>query len=360
VQAIPYSLATPPEKVCLLRLSAIGDTCHVVPLLRTLQDAWPRTRFTWVIGKLESKLMSLIPDVELITVDKAAGLSTFGRLRTDMRRRGAFDLLLHLQLSIRASANAALIGAPVKLGFDKPRARELQWLFTNARIAERKREHVLDSFLGFADALGVTHKRLRWDIPLPPEAVAYAEHLIPDSQPTLLISACSSHRARNWLPGRYAAVADHATNKHGMRVILCGGPSTLEREMAQAIAKLATVPVVDQVGRDTLPQLLALLARATALVTPDSGPAHMATMVDTPVIGLYAATNPARSGPYLSRRWCVDAYDDAARKFLGKPAADLPWTRKIELPGVMELIEVGPVTAKLDELLALPPDSRLI
>ena len=360
MQAIPYSLATPPEKVCLLRLSAIGDTCHVVPLLRTLQDAWPRTRFTWVIGKLEAKLMSLIPDVELITVDKGAGLSAYTRLRTDMIRRGAFDLLLHLQLSLRASANAILIPASVKLGFDKARAREMQWLFTNARVAARQREHVLDSFLGFADALGVAHRRLRWDLPLPAESLAYAENLAPGSQPVLVISACSSHGARNWLPERYAAVADHAANKHGMRVILCGGPSALEREMAQAIAKHASVPVVDQVGRDTLPQLLALLARATALVTPDSGPAHMATMVDTPVIGLYAATNPARSGPYLSRRWCVDAYDAAARKFLGKSADQLPWTKKIELPGVMELIEVAAVTAKLDELLALPADSRLV
>jgi heptosyltransferase I len=359
VQAIPYSLDTPPEKVCLLRLSAIGDTCHVVPLLRTLQDAWPRTRFTWVIGKLEATLMSLIPDVELITVDKGAGLSAYTRLRTDMIRRGAFDLLLHLQLSLRASANAVLIPAPIKLGFDKPRAREMQWLFTNRRVAQRQREHVLDGFLGFADALGVPHKRLRWDIPLPADALAYAEHLIPAAQPTLVISACSSHRARNWLPGRYAAVADYAANKHGMRIILCGGPSSLEREMAQAIAKQATVPLIDQVGRDTLPQLLALLARATALVTPDSGPAHMATMVDTPVVGLYAATNPARSGPYLSRRWCVDAYAAAAQKFLGKSAGELPWTRKIELPGVMELIEVPAVTAKLDELLALSPEARL-
>ena len=134
-------LATPPEKVCLLRLSAIGDTCHVVPLLRTLQDAWPRTRFSWVIGKVEAKLMSLIPEVELITVDKGAGLAAYSRLRTDMRRRGAFDLLMHLQLSLRASGAAALIPARVKLGFDKPRARELQWLFTNARIAPREREH---------------------------------------------------------------------------------------------------------------------------------------------------------------------------------------------------------------------------
>jgi len=342
-----------PEKVCLLRLSAIGDTCHVVPLLRTLQDAWPRTRFTWVIGKLEAKLMSLIPDVELITVDKGAGLSAYSRLREEMKRRGSFDLLLHLQLSIRASAAAACIPAPIKLGFDKARARELQWLFTNRRIAPRTREHVQDSFMGFADALGVARGKPRWDIPLPRPALEYAEHLIPDKQRTLVISACSSHRARNWLPERYAAVAEHAVRKHGMRVILCGGPATIEREMAAAIAKHASVPLIDQVGKDTLPQLLALLGRASILLTPDSGPAHMATMVETPVIGLYAATNPQRSGPYESRRWCVDAYDAAARKFLEKPAAELPWTRKIELPGVMELIEVPAVCNKLDELLAL-------
>jgi len=348
-----------PDKVCLLRLSAIGDTCHVVPLLRTLQTAWPRTRFAWVIGKLEAKLMGLIPDVELITVDKGAGLAAFSRLRTDMLRRGAFDLLLHLQLSLRASATAALIPAPVKLGFDKPRARELQWLFTNQRIAPRTREHVLDSFLGFADALGVPRQPLRWDIPLTPDALAYAAHLVPDSQPTMVISACSSHRARNWRPERYAAVADYAAKKHGMRVILSGGPSGVEREMAQAIARHARVPLIDQVGKDTLPQLLALLARATVLLTPDSGPAHMATMVKLPVIGLYAATNPARSGPYLSRRWCVDAYEAAARKFLGKNVAEIPWTTKIEVPGVMDLIEVKAVAAKLDELLALNPISRL-
>jgi heptosyltransferase I len=348
-----------PDKVCLLRLSAIGDTCHVVPLVRTLQAAWPRTRFTWVIGKLEAKLMSLIPDVELITVDKAAGLSAYGRLREEMQRRGGFDLLLHLQLSMRASVAAALIPAPIKLGFDKARARELQWLFTNRRIAPRRHEHVLDSFLGFADALGIARQRLRWDIPLPADALKYAAELIPDERPTLLISACSSHRARNWMPDRYAAVAAHAVRAHGMRVILCGGPNQFERDMAAHIAKLAGVPVIDQVGRDTLPQLLALLARATALVTPDSGPAHMATMVHTPVIGLYAATNPERSGPYLSRRWCVNRYDAAARQFLGKPAAQLPWTKKIELPGVMELVRVEDVTAKLDELLALAPEIRL-
>jgi len=136
-----------------------------------------------------------------------------------------------------------------------------------------------------------------------------------------------------------------------MRVILCGGPGKLELQTGAAIEKAANTQVSNQIGRDTLPELLALLGRASVLLTPDSGPAHMATMVGTPVLGLYAATNPARSGPYLSRLWCVDAYPDAARRFRGRAPDKLPWTEKIEVRGVMDLISVERVAAKLDELL---------
>lgn len=351
------SLEAPPESVCILRLSAIGDTCHVVPLLRTLQAAWPRTRFTWIIGRLEARLMSLLPEVEFITVDKRAGLAGLRDLR---RRIGArrFDVLLHLQLSFRASLVAAVVPARVRLGFDRARAREGQWLFTNARIEAREREHVLDSFFGFARWFGIAERELRWELPLPEDARDYARRLIPDgdgARGTLVISPCSSHRLRNWHAAGYAAIADHAIERHGLRVILCGGPSDFERDMGRQIASLARGPLVNQIGQDTLPQLLALLARATVLVSPDSGPVHMATMVGTPVVGLYAATNPARSGPYLSREWCVDAYAEAARRFRQREPEALPWTEKIEEPGVMDLIGVDAVAARLDALLGSRP-----
>ena len=294
--------------------------------------------------------MKIIAGVELIIVDKRSGLTGLGNLREQLRGR-QFDVLLHMQLALRASVMAGTLNAPIKLGFDRARARELQWLFTNERVAPRTREHVLDSFFGFLEALGIHERVLRWDIPLPPDARSYAESLIPDSQPTLVISPCSSHSLRNWAADRYAAVADYAVRKHGMRVILAGGPTNLEKETGAAIERLVRVPVVNQIGKDTLPQLLALLSRARALIAPDSGPVHMATMVGTPVIGLYAATNPARSGPYLSRQWCVDAYAEAAMRFCGKTPDELPWTRKIEVPGVMDLITVDSVTAKLDALL---------
>jgi heptosyltransferase I len=341
----------PPRHICLLRLSAIGDTCHVVPLIRTLQQAWPDVRITWIIGRVEAKLMSLLPEVEFLTVDKRHFGAEFRRLRHELRPR-RFDLLLQIHVSFRASLLSTLVRAPVKLGFDRARARDFQWLFSTHRIEPRQREHVLDSFWGFTDALGIHERRLEWNVPLPPAAVERAARIIPDQVPTLLISPCSSHTMRNWRADRYAQVADHAARRWNMRVVLCGGPSPIERTMGDAILALAAERPIDLIGRDTLPEMLALLSKATVLLTPDSGPAHMATVVGTPVIGLYAPTNPARSGPYLSRRWCVNRFPDAARTLMGREPDQLPWWVKIEKgPEAMNLIEAGEVILRLDEFM---------
>jgi len=345
-----YSV-TPPASLCILRLSAIGDTCHVVPVVRTLQRLWPSTRLTWIIGRAEARLMTLLPGVDFITIDKRAGAAVLPALRRALQGRH-FDVLLHMQLSLRASLLSLAVRARVRLGFDRARARELQWLFTNARIPPRRDEHVLDSFQGFLDALGLPRDRLEWNLPLPAPASEYAARLIPDAQPTLIVSPCSSHPARNWRPERYAAIIDHAVERHGMRVLLCGGRSELERQAGEAIVQRAQVPLINQIGRDTLPEMLALLARAQVLLSPDSGPVHMATMAGTPVIGLYAATRLQRVGPYLSRQWCVDRFAAAARRYRGCEPERIPWHRKIEVPGVMDLIEVGDVRERLDALLA--------
>ena len=130
-------IRTAPRNVCILRLSALGDTCHVVPILRTLQRAWPETRFTWVIGKAEARLMGLIEGVEFITVDKRAGLFGTRRALRERLAGRSFDVLLHMQLALRASLLAQAIRADLKLGFDRARARELQWLFTDAQIEPR-------------------------------------------------------------------------------------------------------------------------------------------------------------------------------------------------------------------------------
>ncbi len=263
----------PPARVCILRLSAVGDVCHTLPVVRSLQAAWPDTRFTWIIGRLEASLLADIPGIEFIIFDKAKGLGAYRALRKTLRGRD-FDLLLHMQMSLRASlASSLAIRAPIKLGFDRQRAHDWQWLFSNRRTPYRPRQHVMDSFFGFAEACGVTARVLRWDIPVPAEALAFANEHIPEGSRALIISPCANARLRNfrnWRAQRYAAVADYAADKLGMRVYLSGGPSTVEREYGAAILQAAHTQPLNLIGQTNLKQLLALLARATALISPDS------------------------------------------------------------------------------------------
>jgi heptosyltransferase I len=341
---------TIPASVCILRLSAIGDTCHVLPVVRTLQRAWPDTKFTWIIGRVEAKLLGHLPDIEFIAIDKRNTLAAYRALRTAMQGRH-FDVLMHMQLSLRASLLSTLVPARVKLGFDRKRAREMQWLFTSNRIRPTERQHVMDALFGFAEKFHVYEKLLRWDIPIPDAARAYAKRIVPDDTQTMIVSPCSSHRLRNWRPEYYAEVADYAAGALGLRVVLCGGRSELEKEVGAEIVKRMKQPVLNTIGEDTLLEFLATLERATFLLTPDSGPAHMASAVGIPVVGLYAATNPARSGPYLSRQWCIDRYDAASRRVFKRPATEIPWTTKIERPGIMDLITPEEVIRKFHALL---------
>lgn len=347
---MPSPFDTSPRSVCILRLSAIGDACHALPVVRTLQRAWPDTSFTWIIGRVEAKLLGHISDIEFIVLDKSRPLEAYRTLREAMRGR-QFDVLMHMQLAFRASVLSTLVPARIKLGFDRRRARELQWLFTTNRVRPADRQHVMDALFGFAEKFHVYEKLLRWDIPIPDAARAYARRVIPDGVKTLIISPCSSHRLRNWRPEYYAQVADYAAGSLGLQVVLCGGRTEYEQRMSAAITTRMSQPCVNTIGQDTLLEFLATLERATLILTPDSGPAHMASAVGTPVVGLYAATNPARSGPYLSRQWCVDKYDAAARRLLGKPASELPWTTRIERPGVMDIILPDDVIKKLHSVL---------
>ena len=337
-----------------MRLSAVGDVCHSLPVVRTLQAAWPGTRITWIIGKLEASLVGDIPGIEFIIFDKAQGFGAHRAVRRALAGR-RFDMLLHMQMSLRASLATLAVKAPLRLGFDKQRAHDFQWLFTNRRIAHMERQHVMDSLFGFSEALGIEQHLLRWDIPVPPEAAAYATDVIPDGQPALIISPCANPRFRNWRswqPEYYARVAEHAAEKYGLKVLVTGGRSDIERAYGERITALAKTPVTDLVGKTSLKQLMALLGRATALVSPDSGPVHMGTAAGTPVIGLYATTNPDRAGPYLSQRWRVDRYPDALLKFDGQTPETAAWGTRVRDPAAMECIGVADVTGKVDELMA--------
>ncbi|WP_313204243.1 glycosyltransferase family 9 protein [Stenotrophomonas sp.] len=344
-------MASASSSLCLLRLSALGDVTHVVPLVRTLQAARPDTPIHWIIDKVGHKLLDGLPGVVFHAYDKKTGMAGVKELRKQLPP-GRFDALLQMQVAFRANLLSAFIPAERRIGYDRSRSKDLHGLFINERIPDRPGIHVLDAIGSFCEPLGMRQTEVSWDLAVPPSAYEWAAAQWPDDgRPVLMISPCSSHVMRNWYADRYAAVANHASAR-GWQVVLCGGRSELERSMADAILTQLATPALDLVGRDTLKQLPALLARANLVMTPDSGPMHIANAMGTKVLGLHAASNPHRSGPYSDRRYCVDRYDDAARKYLGKQAADLKWGTKIEFDDVMELITVEDGIAAFERYVA--------
>ncbi|EAS40579.1 lipopolysaccharide heptosyltransferase family protein [Photobacterium profundum] len=329
--------SSPPKSLCILRLSAIGDVCHAIAVVQAIQQHWPETDITWVTGKIETQLIGNLPGIKVVTFDKKAGLK--GMLAVWSALKGQkFDALLHMQAAIRASALSLGIKAKYRVGFSRNRTKEGQWLFTNKHLPNTDSFHVLDNFADFARYIGVPFTAPNWNIPLTDEDIQFAKHYTADKK-TLLISPAASKDERNWLTERYAEIADHA-NQQGMQVLLCGSPAPREINLGKSIEQHCQYPVVNLIGQTNLKQLTALLGQADVVLAPDTGPAHLATTQGTPVIGLYAHSNPKRTGPYNSLDIVASVYEQHVEEQQGKPIHDLPWGTRVKGTDLMQDISV--------------------
>lgn len=341
------------QSICILRLSAIGDVTHVLPVINAIREHQPQAHITWIIGRLEARLLKDFEGVEFIVFDKKGGINAIRRLRKTLKDR-RFDVLLHMQVAARANLLSKLVKADLRIGWDKPRWRDRHQWFINRSVRSVSQQHQVDAFLEFARAVNVPVGPPVWNLPISEQDSEWAAQVLGNGLPILMISPCSNHELRNWAADRYAAVADHAIEKLGMRVVLSGGPSELENKTGKVIESLMQNSVQNLIGKDTIRRSAALLQRAAVLLSPDSGPAHLASAIGTPVLGLYAATPSQRSGPYNSLDLCVDEYAGVARQFKHKEPQQLRWGQRIEFPGVMDLIKTPAVIAKLDAFMNSP------
>jgi len=341
----------PPRSLCLLRLSALGDVCNTVPLVRALQHAWPATALTWIVGRAEYRLVHDLGGVEFIVFDKRGLFAGFRKARQQLRERH-FDTLLLAQVSQRSSLLASLVHAGRRIGFDRPRSRLGHGLVIRERIDAVAFQHQVDAFLEFARHLGVSTENVDRRLPVPEQSRAFALAHQPDADRAVIISPASSHARRNWHAAGYAAVADWVIDETDRPVILMGGPGETERALGHAIEQAMRNRPVNLIGRDTIKQALAMFERAACVIAPDSGPAHFADAMGTPVVGLYAATWARRSGPYGSLESTIDCFPQAARVLAKKAPEELRWGKRLEYPGVMNLITPEMVIEKLKTLLA--------
>ena len=333
-----------------MRLSAIGDVCHALAMVTRIQTHWPDAEITWVIGRIEYQLVRLMPNVRFIVFDKSQGREAVRELKRQVRGE-TFDALLMMQVALRANLASRAIRAKRRIGFDWARSKELHWLFANERVAPRQHAHVLDGFMDFADALGVpAMESVHWNIPVSDDDAQWAAEQAKQLGNFVVISPTASKAQRNWLPERYAGIANYLVEKN-KSVVLCGGPGELDKKMAAEIAAYSPSIDADYTGKTSLHQLLALLGHADLVIAPDTGPAHMATTVGTPVIGLYAHSNPRRTGPYCDLDKVVSVYDQCIEEQQGKPWSELPWGARAKGDTLMRRIEESQVRKMIDTVL---------
>ncbi len=336
------------ERILIIRLSSLGDVVHTLAFVNRLRKARPHAHITWILEPLAFELVKYQRNVDrFIVFSRAKGVSALGELWAQIGREH-FDLVFMLQVGIKASLVSLCVRGGMKIGYDFPRSREGQWLFSRNKIPSLPAAHVLDQFFEFLDHLKIAPVSLDWNIWITEEERVWQARFfqtIPRAAAVFVVA--SSNPEKDWPPECYASVMDTVDRKLDLQPMIVGGPSgrehTLTREIA-ARCRCRPVIALERPVRHTLLQL----DGARVVVAPDTGPMHMAVALNVPTVGLYGFTDPRRCGPY--RRFADLLID----KYNMKPNPRKPVTRKTR-KGRMALITPDEVLAKIELALSRYP-----
>jgi len=322
-------------------MSAVGDAVHVLPVINAIKRYRPASRITWVLQPGPAALVRGHPSVdEIVLFDRSHGWRAFADVRGALADKPQ-DIVLGLQVYFKAGLVTAFSRAPIKLGFDRGRARDLNWLFTTHRIpAHPVGQHVQDQYFEFLKALGIVPEPVVWNLgPWESERDAQREFYSQLERPAAAIVVASSKPQKDWPPERWATVVDALWSDFGLQAVLVGGRTPRERHAEQVIMARSAHRPRSALGSG-LRALVGILDGAALALAPDTGPLHMAVALNRPVVSLMGFTNPKRTGPY--RRFhdlIVDAYGD--------PGEDYPISME-NRPGRMNTIQVQDVLAKVE------------
>lgn len=335
------SVVLPPSpRVCIVMMSAVGDAVHTLPVITALKRHDPSANLTWILQPGPASLVGGHPDVdEILLFERSRGWRAYADIRKQLAHR-SFDLVLDLQVYFKASVVTALARAPIKLGFDRARARDLNWLVTNRKIPARRPQHVQDQYFEFLEQLGVSPQPVEWKLgPWPHERERQQEFFGALDRPAVSLVIGSSDPEREWLPERWAELADALSEEYDLQPLLVGGRSARELETERRIRERARQPVVSTLGIP-LRELVGVLDGSTLVISLNTAPLHMAVALKRPTIGLLGHWNPKRTGPYRSfQDLVIDAY--------GETGEDYPISTE-RRPGTMQRITVAEVLQKVE------------
>ena len=328
-------------RICIVLLTGLGDVIHGLPLVNALKREDPDRHITWVVEPVPAGVLEHHPAVdEIVVFEKKRGARGVAALAGDLRRR-SFDITLNLNIYFKSIFPTAFSGAPVRVGFERGRARDGVWLAANRHLPRRPRSHTQGMFLEFLELLGVESHPLHWRLgPTAAEREEQRRYFERFDGPVAAVVPASANPKKDWVPERYGPVLEALETDYGFDTMIVGGPSAREREltdrMLAATRARPEIALVDGVRR-----LLWLLEGSSLVIAPDTGPVHMARAMEVPVIGLYGHTNPWRVGPY--RRYedlWVDTYTDpGAEPDPSNATPKLDRMERITAGQVMERVE---------------------
>ena len=317
------------RKILLIKLSAVGDVVHTIPVLNKLRRRYPLAQLDWLVTPAIAELLRHHPAItNIIEFEREAWskpwrlepFASYLRLASRLRA-AAYDLVVDMHGQFRTAALTLATGAPARIGFDRPRAgvwdasprkfpeqarkhawqgaREGSWLAYTHHIPVPTLDlHAVDRYLNVGPILGLDREPADFSFPIPQSAVSQVETLLAQhgaNRAEIVIMAPGTiWETKQWGSEKFAQVAAHFLSK-GLAVILIG--SQRERVVCEEVAALSP-GAIDLAGRTALSELAALIRRSAISVTNDSGPMHLAVALDRPVVSIFGPTDPVWIGPY--------------------------------------------------------------
>jgi len=322
------------SSICILRLSSIGDITHMIPVINTLRNHSPKSNITWIIGKTEYGLVKNIKDIEFVVFDKKRSLESIRHLMKSLNGR-KFDFLLHMQKSLRSRIISFFVRAEKKYNYE------------NVRVQDKS--HVLDTFFLFLQNLGITKKMLDWSININED-----NNIIKIKKKYIVLNPFTSSRRfnfREWKINNYITICKYLSDRYDIDSVVVGGKSNYEIDESKKIGEEEFIH--NLVGKTNLQELYNIIKGCEFYIGPDSGTLHIASMLRKPVIGLFATSNPLRTGPYDNMDYVINKYEIALKKYNNKSIYEVKWGARIRNNQAMSLITQDDVINMADKILGL-------
>ena len=326
--------------ICILRLSSIGDITHILPIISTLQKKYYNCDITWIIGKTEYQLVKELDDINFIVIDKNKTIDSLIGMHI-FSKKMKFDIVFHMQKSLRSKLIGKIIKGKINITFND---------------IDTQKSHVVEHFFSFLDKVNISSRVLDWktDKILAKNRQYLEEINFNKSKSFVAINPFTSNRANNyreWDYNNYSIIAEYLKNKHSINTVFLGKTSANKKlQLEQNIKNKSNI--INMVNKTTLGQMLTILNICKFYIGPDSGSLHMANMLKVPIIGLYATSNPRRTGPYKNLNYTVDKYEEALNKFSNKSISSAKWGERVREKNAMKLITLDDVKSMIKKVLS--------